>query len=173
MKTVVKLIFIVCFTDLTEDLAQHEPPQLSLELRHTIENITAECENIYWLEQRLEDWTVRIKSFTDELESFNLTQYFHYISDTDYFIERDKEIRRQIVAGDTFMIRKTGEIVHDFQEAQHILFDYPGYEVHNVVVTERHPQYYAFDDAFNKSEMANNRCLITTVSAPAAAADAL
>jgi hypothetical protein len=74
VKTVVKLIFIVCFTDLTEDLAQHEPPLLSLELRHTIENITAECENIYWLEQRLKDWTVRIKSFTDELESFK-TQF--------------------------------------------------------------------------------------------------
>ena len=162
--------FIICFTDLTEDLAQHEPPVLSFELRHTVEEITAECENIYWLEQRLADWAVRIKSFTNELESFNLTQYFHFISDTDDFIVRDKEIRRQIVAGETFMIRKTGEIVHDLREAQQILFDYPCYEVHKVVETERHPEYDAFDDAFNKSEMANNRCLITTVSAPVAEA---
>ncbi len=70
------------------------------------------------------------------------------------------------------MIRKTGEIVHDLQEAQQILFDYPCYEVHNVVETERHLQYHEFDDAFSKSEMANNRCLITTVSAPAAVAAA-
>jgi hypothetical protein len=151
---------------ITEALSQHKPPELPPLLRFTLDEITTNCDLLDELKERLIEWNRDVDMQKTRLFKFSLCDYFWYISDCDAFNKRDSDIRSQIISGEVYMVKLNGDMVDDLNEAKSILVEYPRYDVHNIVETVKYPQYFAFDDKYDKVELRNNRCLINVYTLP-------